>query len=253
MKPNQSISDASTASSRKNGKVEPDEVFERILGAAFAQAARHDGRFLQIGANDGVSNDPLSRHVLESGLPGVCVEPLPSAFSRLEEHYRHHGQVRCIQAAISTECGMAELYTAHIPPKDSSRKAQRLAQYSAERKATFDRELAVKRVRRYNGVDAADADRYIETLHVPTYSLPALFEREQITYPTILQVDTEGHDWEILKQYPMAHHRPALINFEINHLSRDDCNAAIQWLESHGYVLFMHGRDCCALQLKLTG
>jgi FkbM family methyltransferase len=242
--------DAARASTRRTEEAGANKVFERILGGTFARAARAGGHFLQIGANDGVSNDPLSRHVLESGLPGVCVEPSQSAFSRLEEHYKGHGQVRCVQAAVARKCGTARLYRAHIPPRDHSEKASRQAQYSAERKATFDRDLALKRARRYNGVDAVYAYKYIQTLHVQTYSLPALFEREEVALPAILQVDAEGHDWEILKQYPMDRHRPALINFEIDHLSRGDYDAAMQWLESWGYVLFIHGRDCCALQLK---
>jgi len=60
-----------------------------------------DFRFLQVGANDGVRHDPIRELVLEFGLRGVLLEPLPDMFEALRENYSGQPQLEFVNAAVS--------------------------------------------------------------------------------------------------------------------------------------------------------
>jgi hypothetical protein len=56
----------------------------RLLTSRRAAAGASTPTFVQIGANDGMGDDPVRRHVFEDGWVGVLVEPLPDVFERLQ-------------------------------------------------------------------------------------------------------------------------------------------------------------------------
>lgn len=67
------------------------------------------GRFLDIGANDGITLS--NTHALALlDWSGVCVEPSPAAFARLTALYAERPDIVCINAAIGTESGTMTLH-----------------------------------------------------------------------------------------------------------------------------------------------
>jgi hypothetical protein len=71
------------------------------------------GQFIQIGANDGISNDPIREFVIRnSNWRGVFVEPLPEFFSRCRYNYSYYEPERFqfIQAACSENIGSLKLW-----------------------------------------------------------------------------------------------------------------------------------------------
>jgi len=67
------------------------------------------GRFLDIGANDGVTLSNTHALALRNW-SGVCVEPSPLAFARLSALYADRPDVQCIKAAIGKESGTMVLH-----------------------------------------------------------------------------------------------------------------------------------------------
>jgi len=66
----------------------PEGPFQ-VLPYLVADQLRKDAHFflLQIGANDGVTDDPRHELVLQHKLAGLFVEPLPDLFERLRTNY----------------------------------------------------------------------------------------------------------------------------------------------------------------------
>jgi hypothetical protein len=56
----------------------------------------------------------------------------------------------------------------------------------------------------------------------------------------LLHVDTEGHDYRILRQLDFARFSPALVIYEHKHLTTEERIAARQLLQSRGYRLREH-------------
>jgi len=59
-------------------------------------------KFLQIGANDGLRNDPIREHILRNQWDGVLVEPIPGIFEILVNNYNKLPELEFVNAAISS-------------------------------------------------------------------------------------------------------------------------------------------------------
>ena len=64
-----------------------------------------------------------------------------------------------------------------------------------------------------------------------------------ITRVDLLQIDTEGYDYEVLKTFPFDLGLPVVVCFEHCHLSEGDRAAALSLLVSHGYSVERWGKD----------
>ncbi len=71
--------------------------------------------FLQIGANDGILEDPLRSLILARHLEGVLVEPLPDKFAELQRNYAHEKQLRFENCAVAKKNGECSLFRVVSP------------------------------------------------------------------------------------------------------------------------------------------
>ena len=132
----------------------------------------------EIGANDGHSHDPL--HPIPPGWTGVLVEPQPAVFARLRHTVGDHPGLRLVNAAVTGTQGTVPFFA----PASDDTLGSLYPQPGAERIE----------------VDAVTFDGLgLERLD-------------------LLVVDTEGHDWEILRHAPLERLRPRLIVYEHFHL-----------------------------------
>lgn len=67
--------------------------------------------FVQIGANDGLRNDPIHHYVRKYGWKGILVEPQSKVFSSLVKNYEGHSGLIFENVAIGEEDGEIELFT----------------------------------------------------------------------------------------------------------------------------------------------
>jgi FkbM family methyltransferase len=214
------------------GGVEPFD-----LGTVLAayRAGCDDFFFVQVGAHTGGSSDPLAQSIRHSGLRGILVEPQKLEFAALSANYADQPQLILERAAIAAEDGAATLY-----------KVNRAFWLGQDFPAGAESEISsLKReqIRRHVEIfgDAALAAReseYLETEEVPALTLRSLLSRHGVTRLDLLQIDTEGFDYEVLKMVDFAAMPPALINFEVVHLSDSDKLAAWDMLRGHGYDLY---------------
>ncbi|QDU36108.1 hypothetical protein Mal4_03910 [Maioricimonas rarisocia] len=178
--------------------------------------------FVQVGAHDGRTGDPLFRFVERYHWRGLLLEPQPDVFKALAENYSGETQLVLENAALAREDGTLPLYTVD----------------GATYLASFDRGRLRDRVR--------DPARITE-IPVDTVCFATLVERHAINRVDILQIDAEGFDFEIIR---MALHsplpKPRMIRYEHLHLSPADRGACADLLASHGYRMFRDGTDTMA-------
>src|SRR6266404_3657646 len=67
--------------------------------------------FIQIGAFDGITADPLRRYIEKCGWSGVLVEPQCRAVEQLRELYKGNDRIIILQAALDRERGKRTLFT----------------------------------------------------------------------------------------------------------------------------------------------
>lgn len=205
-----------------------------FFGLYFGMAA--DPFFVQIGANDGVTYDPLHRYITKHNLAGIALEPVPSVFESLTRTYAAYPRVKCINAALGKERGTAQLYAVKeaLLTSDDARRA-----FTGG--ASFIRDIRLRTLARKLPGNV-DPESYI----APTMVDVMTFEDLAVERVDFLQIDAEGYDYEILKTVDLRKYRPAVINFESHFLSRSDSEECRSMLRAHGYALFDSGSDTTA-------
>lgn len=175
--------------------------------------------FVQIGANDGVSFDSLYEFVCNRKSRGVVVEPLPRFFAELEKNYEGYPAIKPVQCAIHPSEESATIYYVD-PARESEVPA------TARGIGSFLSDHFKK-----TGVP----EDLIVTEEVPCRPLMGLVEEEGMLEASLLQIDVEGFDYEVLKMIDFEKFSPAVIKYEHEGLSREDQAAAQKLLEDHGY------------------
>jgi len=91
----------------------PDQTIEINFSflAAHLMLTTKQPYFIGIGANDGVTHDPLYPFVRDFGWRGMMVEPIPEAYAALERNYARFPDVVLVQAAIGLVDGQGTIYT----------------------------------------------------------------------------------------------------------------------------------------------
>ena len=207
------------------------EVHGNLLVLGFALLrARGNGTIhvLQIGAFDGHACDPLLEILQDENVSAILMEPQKIPYERLVERYATNPRISLINAAVAKNDGVVKLY---VPDSDASPKASLIAQHH----------------RRF-GSDAKE----VREIEVPSVSVDSLVNRFHGERLHLLQVDTEGMDYQILKWFFDAGVEPDVLNFESLHLSKAERLASRQLLNASGYWWIESDQDTFALKESLV-
>lgn len=197
-----------------------------------------NGRFtvLQIGANDGIENDPIHDAVVTRGWELYAVEPMPGPFSALKRNYAGNPNVHFIQCAIGPADGEATLYSLR---QDGPVDGLPYDQFTSFSRKTVERHW------RY----IPDIRGRVESIQVKSLTVSSLLEQYRIAHVDLLQVDTEGFDYEILKMAFACGLEPQIVAFEWVNLSQDDMWLCRQDLIKRGYRWLICKGDVIAAKM----
>jgi FkbM family methyltransferase len=193
-------------------------------------------RYLQVGAFDGVSGDPIYPLIERHGLQGIVIEPQKDAFERLRTNYARFPHFRFVNAAIADHDGWATLFRI----KPGARGPEWLHQI-----ASFDRNVVMWHARM-----VPELESLIETEQVRCLTFETLFKERGMEYVDLLQIDAEGLDAEILRLFDISLRKPAVIRFEHKHLSIADHEKSIGLLVGQGYRVAASGGDTLAYRVS---
>ena len=190
--------------------------------------------FMQIGAMDGVSSDPLYPLIDEFGLRGVLIEPQRDIFEELKANYSRFGEGRFIfvRGAIAERDGLVSLY--RVRPDICGTSWLRGI-------ASLSRELV-----KWHLPVVLRRESSIVSEMVPCYSVESLIKRWRLPKIDLLQIDAEGSDGGILAQFNIEVRRPVIINFEHKHLTRGEYVFWLWRLTALGYTVVRCEEDIVA-------
>lgn len=187
--------------------------------------------FVQVGANDGETNDPLCRHLDKYDWRGALIEPDPAAFERLLGRYGRRRGIHLYQCAVAAAEGTLTLFfdasgTGDALRQKTSSNPEHLVRHGVPRSAIQAREVRAVTVR---GV--------IEELHFDGLDL--------------LVVDTEGMDFDIVSGVLRDGLAPRVIFFEHVHMSREQRSSMPVLLAEHGYKYVEDQKDTLAVHTRV--
>ena len=211
-----------------NGKFSADDLDSTLRGLG------RDVFFVQVGAMDGVSYDPIHKFVVELGWRGLLVEPIPYLNKRLQENYKNCNGLVFSGTAIADFDGtieMACLNRETIP-----------AGIFAE--GAFGTSTVMPDRGKMAGIGMPEDIAMIVkentmTIEVPCCRLNTLLTKHQITKIDLMVVDVEGADWMVVRQLSLNDYRPRLVYLEYVHLSSYERLACAAHFRNHGYRIYI--------------
>ena len=203
--------------------------------------------FIQVGSNDGFQNDLLYKFILRDQWKGILIEPQPKPFKILSYIYRKKN-VKLLNVAIDNKSKSRKLYKIAV---SNSRWARGLSSFDEAKIKGLIYSKRVIRKSKNEGVKMPlNPETFVAFDEVKCVSFDDLIAKNTIKKIDLLQIDTEGYDFELLKQFPFETLKPNVIIFENIHLSTEDCKNAESLLEKQAYQLKDFGSDTLA---KLIG
>lgn len=206
-------------------------------------------RFLQIGGNDGFSNDPIHKFIKRDAWQGVILEPLPDVFKEFLQPVYHLDQgVQTINAALGEDDGAATIYRIGF---SKARWATGLTTFQKEVLVEAFRTGHVSRKAKKQGLkQVPTAEDGIVEEQIEVLSFNTLFNRYKLADTDLLQIDTEGFDFEIVKLIDFELMKPKVLIYEHVHLSGFDKGACAHYLADKGYKLREFGVNTLCTQLE---
>jgi len=198
-----------------------ERLVRTYLLRRLAQACAAERRapwFFQVGANDGMTDDPMHQQVRQHGWRGALVEPNPAVHIQLRANYADVPDLQFFDCAVSDQAGEAEF----MVPENS-----RVASLAPPNAAKHGPSTAIR---------------------VRTQTLAALLEQAALPHLDLLVIDAEGHDARILAPLDLARYRPRAVIFESHHLSAPENAGLRAKFEAAGYaVLHLHADSFAVL------
>jgi FkbM family methyltransferase len=170
--------------------------------------------------------DPIHEWIRQSRWRGILVEPQLIEFEKLKTNYRQE-QNRLVfeNVAIATTDGTCTLY--------------RIENGGTEDWERGVASLLTEPLRFATGRFIAET--------VPCITFDTLLRRHHVSRIDLLQIDTEGYDFEILKQIDFSRLRPVMIRYEHRHLKARDRLACRTYLKGFGYRILEMRFDTAAV------
>lgn len=202
---------------------------------------------LQIGANDGITYDPVHKYFRDYGWHGLLIEPQKDVYEqRLCKTYTNNDRVILENVALGNTEAALPFY--RIALTDSI-WATGLSSFDRRNIEAHLENGYIRNKAREEGIELPqDIDEIIETILVPTTTLNRLLEKHSISSINVVCIDTEGYDFEILKMIDFKKLSPEVVLFESKNLSDVDFVSAKKLLTSNGYSLFWEKGDTLAIK-----
>ncbi len=214
-------------------------IFPDILDAHLQKLTKGETgiKFIEIGANDGISWDPLFKFIKKYKWEGILVEPHPTYYRELVENYKaiNTGKIHFENIAISDEHGKKELYYfSNINKSDQDYLFLKCL-------SSFNKGHLLKHCNDYPELE-------IKSVIVNCTTLNQLIEKYKFRAFDLLLIDAEGVDFEIIQSIDFELIKPRIIFFEHFHFNSDMKKQIDQLLKKHLYKMIEDRLNTIAFQ-----
>lgn len=208
---------------------------------------RRGVRFVQVGANDGITWDPFHFFIRRDHWTGVVIEPQRNVFeTKLKPTYDGLSGVELLNVAVDAVDGVRELYRYSC---SESRWATGLASFDRDRLvANFHSPYIQDNLKREGICVSGNAADYITSESVQCISFSALLDTLDFNTIDFLLTDVEGLDVQILETFPLERVRPANIVFELPERFNETLSRFEAKLHSYGYNVLLEEKDGMAIR-----
>lgn len=208
-----------------------DKVVEKFKEIIEKIADKKDFFFVQIGSHiGGTENDHLYKCIRKYDWSGILVEPVPHLYEKLKKNYEWASKLTFENVAISENEGLMKFYSIR-KEKSFRKKLNQLSSFSK------------KHILKHPRVNRKNFDSIFREDYIKTITFSSLIEG--VSNIDVLNIDTEGYDFEIIKSIDFHKISPSLILYESQHLKNP--TEVVDYLNNHGYQCFTNQVDTLAI------
>jgi len=190
---------------------------------------RPDFFFVNIGANDGVSNDPIYPFLRKYGWSGIAVDPLGYVCDELRRNYAQFERVVVEQAAISST--PQPFY--FIAPDATD--ASFIRQIGSMHRDYIEKTIAMQRLYEFQGPVRVGLEHAIQQVEVPCLTFEQLLTKHAVQRIDFLNIDAEQSDFDILMMIDFTRWRPSILCLEMSEFGDAQQMQALPVLHRSGY------------------
>ncbi|MFC2113951.1 FkbM family methyltransferase [Bacteroidota bacterium] len=199
--------------------------------------------FIQVGSNDGFQNDLLYKFIIRDNWKGIMIEPQPKPYKILSYIYKKRNIIT-LNSAIDNKTDSRKLFKIGV---SDLRWASGLSSFEEEKiKALIANKRVLRKCKKEGIKLPLDPETFVAYDEVSCISFEKLISTYEVSKIDLLQIDTEGYDYELLKQFNFSQIKPNAVIFENVHLSEADKAAANELLKAQGYTVVEYTTDTLA-------
>jgi FkbM family methyltransferase len=192
-------------------------LFEKLNATRNAEVS-----FVQVGANDGSSEDPVSVLAKRHKWTGLVIEPVKALFTELCTTYRNSPRIECVKAACAEKARELQFFQIKYRNGQSAHSNKGLSSLHRD-------------VIRGHFKSEEEFDRNVEEIRVAALPLNELLEARKIERVNLLVTDTEGADLQVLQGFDLQKYAPDLLMIEHYHLGEEGRRTLNEMMHGAGY------------------
>lgn len=194
-------------------------------------------RFVQVGAYDGLANDPIREFVIRNDWTGGFLEPVPEVFHKLKRNYAPYNGSGRLKFSNSALCPVnMEPRLWKVNPGYPGRLpvwANQLSSLSKEHLLN-------------NLMGFPNVEKWITSVEVESVNLSVLLTQWDLEELDLLHLDIEGAEYQVLSSPVFDDLRPAVIVYEYVHLGEQN-DVLSELLKGRGYTTKYYQHDALAI------
>jgi FkbM family methyltransferase len=212
---------------------------------AYSKASPHKIKIVQVGANDGITHDPVHKFIKRDKWQGVLLEPQKNVFPTLSYIYSKNKEIVTVNAALALQDGVGTIYKIGF---SEARWASGLTSFNKTTlESAFSSGYVAQKAKEEGVIIPEEDSKRIVEEQIQLIAPSTLITRYQLQHIDILQIDTEGYDFEIIKMFNIEQTKPQLIVFESKHFGADDKKQCMDYLAHNHYQVKDFGANSIAL------
>jgi FkbM family methyltransferase len=194
-------------------------IFRRLIKQS--KNANRPFYFIQIGACDGKTGDPFFPLATKYNLSGILVEPVPYLFERLKANYKNNSKVFFENVAIGDPKQGLKFFRLPENPELPVWHNQL---------GSFKKEIILK-----HRFAIPDIENLIIEEAVEVISFEDLLKKYHLKFISLLYIDTEGSDSDIIEAIDFTKISVESVLFEHKHLSAAQYESCKRHLRESGF------------------
>ncbi len=203
--------------------IEPIDV-NSVLSVYFEELSSQNVNVIIVGANSGAPKDLLFDYLHLENVTAVLVEPISELLEELKSKLVVRKNLHFENSAVDTRLRKRVLY-----------RLKGAAEFPvwSEGLASFN-----KRVLLSHGNQLKGMKKYVVEEVVNCITFESLVKKYSLSSINVLQIDTEGYDYEIVKNINFEKHKPDIMIIEYLHITVYEYYSLIKLLQDQNYKVY---------------